>query len=47
MYYAFKIGKNYSPNDFEISSENIVPTIIKEFDKLVLVYRHMKDPHVL
>lgn len=44
MYYAFIIGKNYSPADAEISIENIAATIMKEFDKLVLVYRHMKDP---
>lgn len=44
MYYAFIIGKNYSPADAEISSENIAATIMKEFDKLVLVYRHMKNP---
>lgn len=43
MYYSFIIGKNYSPADPEISSEQIAPTIMKEFDKLVLVYRHMKD----
>ncbi|MEY4929843.1 MAG: hypothetical protein RI909_567 [Bacteroidota bacterium] len=43
MYYTFIIGKNYSPADGEISSEQIAPTIMKEFDKLVLVYRHMKD----
>ncbi len=43
MYYAFIIGKNYSPADVEISSEQIVTTITKEFDKLVLLYRHMKD----
>lgn len=42
MYYAFIIGKNYSPAAAEISSENMAPTIKKEFDKLVLVYRHMK-----
>jgi len=44
MYYAFIIGKNYSPADIEISNENIATTITKEFDKLVLLYRHMKDP---
>ncbi|HNV29344.1 MAG TPA: hypothetical protein PKJ83_09430 [Cyclobacteriaceae bacterium] len=43
MHYAFIIGKNYSPADAEISSEQITATIMKEFDKLVLVYRHMKD----
>jgi hypothetical protein len=42
MYYAFVIGKSYSPGDAEISSEQIATTITKEFDKLVLVYRHMK-----
>lgn len=42
MYYAFIIGKNYSPGDAEISSEQIASTIMKEFDKLVLVYHHMK-----
>lgn len=44
MHYAFIIGKNYSPADPEISSVQIAPTIVKEFDKLVLVYRHMKAP---
>ncbi len=42
MHYAFIIGKNYSPADPEISSEQIAATIMKEFDKLVLVYRHLK-----
>jgi hypothetical protein len=46
VYYAFIIGKNYSPADVEISSEQIAPTIMKEFDKLVLVNRHMKDQGV-
>ena len=44
MFYAFVIGKNYSPGDPEISSEQIASTIAKEFDKQVLLYRHMKDP---
>jgi hypothetical protein len=43
MHYAFIIGKNYAVGDAEISSELIVPTIIKDFEKLVLVYRHLKD----
>ncbi len=43
MHYAFMIGKHYSPADPEISSEHIATTITKEFDKLVLLYRHMKD----
>ncbi len=42
-HYAFIIGKNYSPSDHEISSEQIAPTIMKEFDKLVLIYRHIKN----
>jgi hypothetical protein len=42
MHYAFVIGKNYSPADAEISSEQIATTIGKELDKLVLVYRHLK-----
>jgi hypothetical protein len=42
MHYAFVIGKNYSPGDADIISEQIATTIMKEFDKLVLVYRHMK-----
>ncbi|HNV29346.1 MAG TPA: hypothetical protein PKJ83_09440 [Cyclobacteriaceae bacterium] len=32
-----------NPADPEISSEQIATTITKEFDKLVLLYRHMKD----
>jgi hypothetical protein len=43
MYYTFIIGRNYSPADAEISSEQIAPTVMKELDKLVLVYRHLKD----
>ena len=43
MHYSFVIGKNYSPGDVELSNEQIAPTIMKEFDKLVLVYRHLKD----
>lgn len=42
-HYALIIGKNYTVGDTEISSELIAPTIIKEFEKVVLVYRHMKD----
>jgi hypothetical protein len=39
MYYSFNIGKNYSVGDAEISGELIATTTIKEFEKLVLVYR--------
>ena len=42
MYYAFTIGINYAPEGVAISTENIATTIIKEFDKLVLIYRHIK-----
>jgi hypothetical protein len=43
MYYSFLIGKNYSPTDVEISSENMAPTVMKELDKLESVYRKMED----
>jgi HKD family nuclease len=42
MHYSFTIGKSYSPADVEISSENIAPTMMKELDKLVVVYNFMK-----
>jgi hypothetical protein len=38
-YYAFFIGRNYSPGDPAISTEVIDKTIAQEFDKLVLLYR--------
>lgn len=43
-YYAFIIGRNYSPGDPAISTENIAGTGTKEIDKLVVIYRLMKDP---
>ncbi len=43
MYYHFLIGKTYSPADVAISTENINDTFMKEADKLVLIYRHLKD----
>ncbi len=43
QFYSFTIKKNYAPSDPELSNENIAPTIMKEFDKLVLIYRHMKE----
>lgn len=43
-YFTFKIGKNYSPGDPDISAENIAATVMKQFDKLVLLYRQMDDP---
>jgi len=39
--YTFLIGRSYLPADNEISSEQISTTIMKEFDKLILLYRHM------
>ncbi|MEO5602123.1 MAG: hypothetical protein ABIR06_14485 [Cyclobacteriaceae bacterium] len=39
--YRFIIGRNYSPGDPEINSENISVTIEGEFGKLNLVYRHL------
>jgi hypothetical protein len=41
MYYSFLIGKCYSPADVEISSDNIAATLMKELEKVVLVYRIM------
>lgn len=45
-YYSFVIGKNYAPGDSEISRDNIVETITKAFEKLGLLYHHMKRPEV-
>ncbi len=42
-YYTFTISKSFSPAATEISSENIALTITNELDKLVLLYRHMKE----
>jgi hypothetical protein len=42
-YYKFIIGKNYSPSTPEIASEKVAETVMKEMDKLVLVYRHMSN----
>ncbi len=38
-YYAFLIGKNYTPSDQAISTENIGKTIMEELDRVVLLYR--------
>ena len=43
MYYDFIIGRTYSPGEFDLSSDTITLTITKDFEKLVLLYRHMKD----
>ncbi|WP_276372897.1 restriction endonuclease PLD domain-containing protein [Chryseolinea sp. H1M3-3] len=42
LYYDFIIGKNYTPDAVEISSENIAATIVKELDKLSFLFRHMQ-----
>ncbi len=44
MYFDFIIGRNYTPDAVEISNDNIAPSIVKELDKLSLVFRHMKAP---
>jgi hypothetical protein len=44
MHFDFIIGRNYAPDAVEISNENIAPSIVKELDKLSLVFRHMKAP---
>jgi len=43
MYYGFSIGKNYAPGDAQISTDLIAPTIMKELEKLVFLYRHLSD----
>ncbi|HOX81732.1 MAG TPA: phospholipase D-like domain-containing protein [Chryseolinea sp.] len=43
MYYDFIIGRNYLPGELDLSTDTITLTIAKAFDKLVLVYRHIKD----
>jgi len=43
MHYTFSIGKNFSPGDAQISTDLIAPTIMKELEKLVLLYRHLSD----
>jgi hypothetical protein len=42
MYYSFLIGKSYSPADVEISRENIATRMMKEIDKLIVVYRKLE-----
>jgi hypothetical protein len=44
IHFDFIIGKNYAPDALEINNENIAPSIVKELDKLSLVFRHMKAP---
>ncbi|HMG90075.1 MAG TPA: restriction endonuclease PLD domain-containing protein [Chryseolinea sp.] len=44
IYFDFIIGRNYLPDAAEISSESIAASIVRELDKLSLVFRHMKAP---
>lgn len=46
MHYTFRIGKNYSPGDAQLSTELIAPTIIKELEQLVLLYRYLNEAAV-
>ena len=46
MHYTFRIGKNYSPGDAQLSTELIAPTIIKELEQLGLLYRHLNNTGV-
>jgi HKD family nuclease len=47
IHFDFIIGRNYTPDAVEISNENIAPSIVKELDKLSLVFRHIKAPDQL
>jgi hypothetical protein len=42
MYYRFIIGRNFQPGEAAISNDTIVQTIEQEFDKLIVLYNHMK-----
>jgi hypothetical protein len=44
MYFGFTIGKSYTPDTVEISSDKIGPSIVSEMGKVALVFRHMKAP---
>jgi hypothetical protein len=43
MYYDFIIGRTYAPGEVDLSSDTITLTLTRCFDKLVLLYLHMKD----
>jgi hypothetical protein len=40
----FIIGRDYDPNDKELSEENIAETVIIEFSKLYKIYSLIKAP---
>jgi hypothetical protein len=42
-YYTMVIGKNYAPGHPDIGTDTISATIIKEAQKLSLIYKHLKD----
>jgi hypothetical protein len=41
MYYDFKIGRNFTPGSVELNNDNIADTMMKEFDRLSLLYDHI------
>lgn len=40
-YSRFSIGKSYLPGDPSLSNEHIASTMIREADKIILLYRHL------
>jgi hypothetical protein len=43
-HHRFIIGKIYQPGDAAIANETIVQTVEQEFEKLMALYQHLKDP---
>jgi hypothetical protein len=43
-YYAFEIEKNLVPGSAELNNDALVPFLIKESEKLTLLYKHLRDP---
>lgn len=41
-YYSFVIGKSFLPGSPETSNENIASTVKAEFDKLLVLYKHIQ-----
>lgn len=46
-YYSFSIGKSFQPGISSISNENLAHTILKEFENLLIVHNHLKNPEVI
>jgi hypothetical protein len=42
LHFDFTIGIQYAPEGVGISNENIADTLLKELEKLVVLYRYMK-----